>query len=373
MTAAARATAAAPGRVNLIGEHLDYLGGRCLSLALERRTTATVTLRDDDRLRVRSGRRRWHGTLADLVPGGVPGWPAYAAGVLWALDVRRGADVELRSDLPSSAGLSSSAALSSAVALALDTALGLGLSRAELADAAYRAESGMVGAPTGRLDQLVSLVAEPGEALLVDFADDRPSWERLPCRPEGRGLALLVVDTRVSHDMRVGGYGERRAQCEEAARRLGVRRLADAATLPDLASGLAGLPDLLRRRARFVTEEVGRVDAVAAALRADDWDALGPLLDAGHAGARDDLEISCPELDVAVATARQAGAVASRMTGGGFGGSAVALVPRDAVADVTDAVARAFAEHDWADPQVFATAAGRGAEVLRQDPGAPPA
>lgn len=373
MTAAARATAAAPGRVNLIGEHLDYLGGRCLSLALERRTTATVTLRDDDRLRVRSGRRRWQGTVADLVPGGVPGWPAYAAGVLWALDVHRGVDVELHSDLPSSAGLSSSAALSSAVALAVDALLGLGLSRADLAEVAHRAESEMVGAPTGRLDQLVSLVAEPDRALLVDFAGARPTWQPLPCRPDAAGLVLLVLDTRVSHDMRVGGYGERRAQCEEAARRLGVRLLADAAALPDLAQRLAALPDLLRRRARFVTEELARVDAVAAALRTDDWDALGPLLDAGHAGARDDLEISCPELDVAVATARAAGAVAARMTGGGFGGSAVALVPRAGVAGVTDAVAGAFAERGWSAPQVFATAAGRGAEVLRPDPDAPPA
>ncbi|ROR90264.1 galactokinase [Nocardioides aurantiacus] len=373
MTAGASATAAAPGRVNLIGEHLDYLGGRCLSLALERRTTATVTLRDDDRLRVRSGRRTWHGSVVDLVPGAVPGWPAYAAGVLWALDVRRGVDVDIDSDLPSGAGLSSSAALASAVALALDAVLGLGLSREELAETAYRAESGMVGAPTGRLDQLVSLVADPGRALLVDFAGGRPTRESLPCRPDAAGLALLVVDTRVSHDMRVGGYGERRAECEEAARRLGVRLLADAVALPGLAERLAGLPDLLARRARFVTEEVARVGAVAAALRAGDWDALGPLLDAGHAGARDDLEISCPELDLAVTTARGAGAVAARMTGGGFGGSAVALVPVGSVDRVGAALAEAFVERGWREPHVFPTAAGRGAQVLRRGPAAPPA
>ncbi len=373
MIPGASATAAAPGRVNLIGEHLDYLGGRCLSLALQRRTTARVTLRDDDRLRLSSGRRTWQGTVGDLVPGAVAGWPAYAAGVLWALDVRRGFDIELSSDLPSGAGLSSSAALSCAVALAVDALLDLGRSRADLADAAYRAESQMVGAPTGRLDQLVSLVAEPGRAMLVDFAGDRPTWQHLPFGPDDHGLAVLVLDTRVRHDMRIGGYGERRAECEEAARLLGVRRLADAASLSGLPDRLAALPDLLSRRARFVTEEVVRVGTVAQALSTDTYEPLGAVLDAGHAGARDDLEISCPELDLAVASARDAGAAAARMTGGGFGGSAVALVPDADVRAVTAAVGEAFAGRGWRPPNVFRTAVGGGATVLRQDPVGPPA
>ena len=349
----------APGRVNLIGEHLDYLGGRCLSLALEQRTTASVRLRDDGRVLVASDELRWEGEVGDLRPGAVDGWAAYVAGVLWALGVDRGLDIVVSSTLPTASGLSSSAALSCAVATAVDHALGLGRSRGDLAEAAYRAETEMVGAPTGRLDQLVSMVGRPGQAVLADFGEGRPSWSHLPFEPETDGVAVLVIDSRVPHDMRTGGYGRRRAEGEEAARALGLPVLAGVGDLP--LSRLAGLSPLLRRRAGFVRAELDRVGRAVTQVRERRWAALGDLLVEGHQAARDDFEISCEELDLAVRSACDGGALGARMTGGGFGGCAVALVPVEAAGSVRSAVTEAFARRRLAPPGFLVGRASAGA------------
>ncbi|MCW2867318.1 MAG: galK, partial [Marmoricola sp.] len=217
-------TGIAPGRVNLIGEHVDYNGGRCLPMALTQTTSATVSLRDDDRVHVVSGERRWEGDLAGLA--GADPWALYVTGVLLALEVGRGVEVEISSTVPIGAGLSSSAALECSVAVALDEALDLGRSREELLSACVRAEQEHVGAPTGGLDQAIAMYAEPGQALLVDFGTGER--EQVPFDPAAHGLGVLVIDTRVSHALTDGGYGSRRDEAWEAARLLGISHLAAA-------------------------------------------------------------------------------------------------------------------------------------------------
>jgi galactokinase len=340
--------------VNLIGEHVDYNGGRCLPMALTQSTRARVTRRDDDVVRVVSGSRTWEGTLESLDEADP--WAAYVTGVVQALEVRQGLEVEVESDVPIGAGLSSSAALECSVAVALDELFDLGRSREELVRACVRAEQEYVGAPTGGLDQAIAIYGEADNALLVDFATDER--EQVPFDPAAHGLALLVIDTRVSHQLTDGGYGSRRDQAWDAAKELGVKHLAEAS-----AADVDGLPDPLRRRGRHVVSEVARVDAVVTALRADDWDAIGPLLVASHVSLRDDYEVSCEELDVVVDVAREAGAVGARMTGGGFGGSAIALVPVERVDAVESAVTTAFVARGWGRPAFFLAQPGAGARL----------
>jgi galactokinase len=347
-------TGLAPGRVNLIGEHVDYNGGRCLPMALAQVTTARLTLRDDDVLVVKSGSRSWQGSVEEL--DGADSWALYVAGVLVALEVRRGMEIEISSDVPIGAGLSSSAALECSVAVALDAALGLDLSPEQLVDACVRAESDTVGAPTGGLDQAIAVYGRSEHALLIDFATGER--EQVPFDPGGHGLALLVIDTKVSHELTDGGYESRRDDAWAAAEQLGLDKRALAQ-----ATSTDGLQEPLLKRARHVLSEVRRVDDFVAALRADDWAALGPLLDASHASLRDDYEVSCEELDVAVETAREAGALGARMTGGGFGGSAIALVPVERTTAVQSAVATAFVARGWDEPDFFVAEPGAGARL----------
>ena len=344
----------APGRVNLIGEHVDYNGGRCLPMALTQSTTATLTPRDDGVVRITSGDRTWEGSVDEL--DDADPWALYVVGVLRALDVTQGMAIEISSDVPIGAGLSSSAALECSVAVALDEMLDLGRSDEELAAACVLAEQKYVGAPTGGLDQAIAIHARAGQALLLDFADG--SMSQVPFDPAAHGLAVLVIDTRVSHELTDGGYGSRKDQAWEAARLLRLEHIAQA-------TDLDGLPEPLFRRARHVVTEVARVDAFVDALHRDDWAALGPLLDASHASLRDDYEVSCEELDVTVEVARQAGALGARMTGGGFGGSAIALVPVERIRAVQAAVATAFVAHGWGAPDFIVAEPGGGAKATR--------
>ncbi|MET0999095.1 MAG: galactokinase [Marmoricola sp.] len=352
-------TGVAPGRVNLIGEHVDYNGGRCLPVALTQCTTSVATPRDDGRVRVTSGSRSWEGSVDDLADA--DHWALYVTGVLLALDCTEGVDVDVTSDVPIGAGLSSSAALECSVAFAVNDAFGLGRSPRELEEACVRAEQEYVGAPTGGLDQAISVSAESESALLIDFATgDR---EQVPFDLTGHGLSLLVIDTRVSHELTDGGYESRRDEAWEAATRLGVAHLGEVAD----AAALEELPEPFLSRARHVVSEVARVDAFVAALRADDWDALGPLLVASHASLRDDYEVSCDELDVTVDVAQESGAIGARMTGGGFGGSAIALVPVERVDAVQAAVTTAFVARGWGRPDFIVAEPGRGARVTTTD------
>jgi galactokinase len=352
MTPVMTVSASAPGRVNLIGEHLDYNGGRCLPIAIPQRTTVTAAPSEHGQVSVTSGGLSW-----SALPGErAEGWAGYVVGVLWALGVDTALELDVTSDVPLGAGLSSSAALECATALAVDQLLELGMSRDVLAQACIRAESVYVGAPTGGLDQTAVLFGTRGHALLLDFADG--SREPVPWRPEDDGLELLVIDTRVSHELVDGGYGARRQACERAAEELGLTHLVQAglADLDRLSAELVGV-------ARHVVTEQARVDQVVAAARRRSWDDVGALMTQSHLSLRLDFRVSCPELDAVVETAVANGALGARMTGGGFGGSAIALVPASRAEAVAGAVRDAFAANDWEAPTVFAAEASQGGSI----------
>jgi len=361
---------AAPGRVNVIGEHTDYNGGFVLPIALAHTTRAAVARRDDGRLAVAS-RQGDDGivelALADLAPGRPDGWAGYPAGVVAELRDRLpgGVSVLIDSDVPVGAGLSSSAALTCSVALALRDLVAPELGRPDLVELARRAENDFVGAPTGILDQSASVLCTAGSALFLDTRD-RTS-EQVPLDLAAAGLALLVVDSGVTHEHAGGGYGDRRRECEEAARRLGVdllREVEDVDRLGVLDDGTADGAVLLRRARHIVTEDA-RVLEVVSALRGDaDPRRIGPVLTAGHESLRDDFEISVPLLDAIVESALAAGAHGARMVGGGFGGSAIALVEADAVDAVVAAVGTRFAREGHPAPRTFVTVPSAGARRL---------
>lgn len=358
----------APGRVNLIGEHTDYNGGLALPIAIPQRTDAAVRLRDDRRLRLSSDISAGQVVevdLDDIHLGMAGGWVVYPAGVWWSAEqaghLLTGADVLFGSDVPVGSGLSSSAALECSVAAALDDLFELGLiasdaGRATLASWCQRAENDVAGAPTGGMDQAASMRTTAGHAILLDSRSG--AVEQVPVDLEAHGLALLVVDTRAEHSHVDGQYAQRRATCEEAAQLLGVSTLREV-SVDELGTALAALPtDVMRSRVQHVVTEIARVTRCVEALHRGDFDEVGRLFTASHASLRDDYEVSCRELDLVVDTALAEGALGARMTGGGFGGSAIALVRADEVEAVAQSVAAAFADADLVAPQAFSVVAG---------------
>ena len=302
--------------------------------------------------------------LADLAPGAVRGWAAYPAGMAWALRSAghrvTGVSIAVDADVPSGAGLSSSAALECAAGLAMSDLCELPVSRTELAALGRRAENDFVGAPTGAMDQLAVLLCEEGHALLLDCRTG--SGDSVPLAVAAAGLELLVIDTMVRHELSDGGYGARRRACERAASELGVPALRDVSDVGIL--GRISDP-VVRRRARHVITENQRVLEVAELLRAGRPDKIGALLTASHTSLRDDFEVSWPEADAAVETALEAGGHGARMTGGGFGGAVIALVPAGSSVRVTDAVSDRFAVEGWPRPAVTPVAPSPGAGRLR--------
>jgi galactokinase len=357
----------APGRVNLIGEHTDYNLGFVLPFAINRRTVAAIGVRDDRVLRVGSTftDELVEVAIDDLSPEILSGWAAYPLGVAWALSefgvdlaAVPGMDILLDSNVPVGAGLSSSAAIESAVGLALDELWRLGLDRRTLARVGQRAENVAAGAPTGIMDQSASLLGEPDAAVFLDCRSLES--EVVPLGLEAAGLEILIVNTGVTHAHADGGYAERRASCEEGARILGVESLRDV-SLADLGRARELLDDVTFRRVRHVVTEDQRVLDTVRTLREQGPTAIGELLDASHVSMRDDFEISVPELDLAVETAQANGAIGARMTGGGFGGSAIALVPSDTLSRVLVALDGAFAEHGFGQPELFTVRPSEGA------------
>jgi galactokinase len=359
---------AAPGRVNLIGEHTDYNDGFVLPIALPHAVRVAAAPRTDGRLRLYSKQGDDRVTdleVAALAPGAPNSWAGYPAGVVWALREAGhrvgGADLYFDSDVPGGAGLSSSAALECATAIAYRDLYRLDLSAAELAVLAQRAENAFVGVPCGVMDQMASACCEEGAALFLDTRD--LSWRQVPLRLAEQGLELLVVDTRVKHDLGDGAYAGLRAGCERAAGLLGLPALRD---LPEagLAAALAALPAELAPLVRHVVTEDARVLRAIELLDKGEFAALGPILTAGHASQRDDFAISCAESDLAVETAVAAGALGARQTGGGFGGSVIALVPRERAAAVEEAVHAAFGAAGFTPPVTFSATPAPGARRL---------
>ncbi|MCD1285863.1 MULTISPECIES: galactokinase [unclassified Brevibacterium] len=381
----------APGRVNLIGEHTDYNNGFVLPIAIDRAvhvaigrrgpaggseavsssaTAATGTAaqpQQDSSIRIVSNHRDENGrrlegqfTAEELVPGRMQGWLSHAAGVVFEIARTTGTNVSgidlfIDSTVPVGAGLSSSHALEVAVLIALDEVFELGLGEKEKALLTQRAENDFVGAPTGIVDQAASIMSHAGHALFLDCQD--LSHSQIPFDLTAHGLRLMVIDTRVSHSHSESGYGDRRRSCEAAAHALGVTSLRE--SIPTDNQALL-TPEQLKRVRHVITENA-RVHATVAALEAGDLDGIGELLLASHESLAHDYEVSCPELDLAVATAMDAGALGARMTGGGFGGSAIAMVAEDRIDIVSAAVTRAFAAAGHREPHIFIVTAAAGA------------
>lgn len=384
----------APGRVNVIGEHTDYNGGKALPLALPHAIYAALRVREDDQLKIVSEdfpELSVHSLseLAKNYPASGPG--AFVGGVILGLEQALndrgqsekarelaqkipGLEVAIASSVPLSAGLSSSAALECAIAVGIDDLASLKLAdsfegRKLLVEAGKIAENHYVGAPTGGLDQSASMLCEKDCVLELDCA----TWQTRshPFDLPALGLSLLVIDTCTSHDLADGQYGARRAACEEAARVLGVKELgelvpkniAPSDNLTDLESAdyppswvqsqLDKLKDAEQvSRVRHVLTEIARCQRLCELLEAGtDLNEWRKLLDASHDSLRRDYEVSCEELDLAVEAARDAGAFGARMTGGGFGGCAIALVKDDQVEATARAVLDTFAKAKYNQPR----------------------
>lgn len=350
----------APGRVNLIGEHTDYNQGLALPIALPQRTFVNFEPDPSGVLSVSSAFGDGPVRIGlDTVPGQVTGWAAYVAGVVWALlnagIAAPGGTMTITSEVEIGLGLSSSAALECGVLGALLAAVGVDLDRVDQAYIAQQAENEYVGAPTGLLDQLASLCGEPRQALLIDFRDVTVQPVRFD--PDASGVALLLVDSRARHAHAGGEYAARRASCERAAADLGVASLREA-----VPAALHSVTDPVdARRARHVLTENQRVLDCVAALASSDFETAGALWTASHASMRDDFEITTPHLDLIAGAAVQAGAFGARMTGGGFGGCVIALVPGEQADVVAEEVARAVREAGYPEPGITRTYAGAGA------------
>jgi galactokinase len=358
---------AAPGRVNLIGEHVDYNGGVMLPFAIDRDLRLAARLREDGVFRAASAQSEGTVEIAldDVAEGTVEGWLAYPAGVaryVRDLGGPGGADIFISGDIPGGSGLSSSAALLCATAVAMVDLGGVEIDPLSLALLCQRAENVVVGVPSGMMDQTASMMSTAGHALMIDAQG--PRVEQVPFDPAAEGLTVTVLVTNVVHELADGQYAERRAACEQAASILGVATLREVVGLP-----LGEIEDKLQdavlfKRTRHVVTEIERTLRAVDLLRAGDLLAVAPLISESHVSLRDDYEVSCAELDTAVEAALSAGALGARMIGGGFGGSAIAIVPVALVGAVDEAVHTAFAERGFRAPAVFDALPAPGARRI---------
>ena len=353
----------APGRVNLIGEHIDYSEGFVLPFAIADRAHAAIAARQDGLVRIASHQRKekiFTIDINDVKPGSKGEWEKYVLGVIWTLGITTGVDILVDGTVPAGAGLSSSAALECSVAVALNTLFDLKKSKEDLARATQKAENDYVGMPCGIMDQSVSLMAQAGAALLLDCRD--LSTESVPFNVADAGLELLIIDTQAHHALVDGGYAERRAACESVAAKLGIPSMRHL-TLESLEANREKLTPVEFIRARHAVTEIARVLDAVTALRASDFVTLGKLINASHISLRDDYAVSCPELDVAVDAALAAGAMGARMVGGGFGGSAIALIKASDVQVTRDAVTAAFESKGFKKPRFFTSLPSAGASA----------
>lgn len=354
-----------PGRVNIIGEFTDFNQGLVLPMAVQFDVNVAAAPRADGIIcvaSIQSPSGSMEARICDLRPGIHRGWPAYPLAMAWVLREAghpiTGADILIDGHVPAGAGLSSSAALECATGAAMLALTATTLEPLELARLAQRAENDFVGVPCGIMDQYISAAAPADHALLIDTRD--LSATPVTFDPHSHGLSLLIIDTHVRHSLAGSDYATRRAECEHAAAALGVSSLREA-SLDDLTT----LTDQrLRSRARHVVTENERVRTVADNLACGDLRAIGPTLTQSHVSLRDDFQVSCPELDLAVSTALHAGALGARMTGGGFGGSAIALIDMQDCHDVVDTISAAFARSGFTPPTFTTATASTGTGPL---------
>lgn len=357
----------APGRVNLIGEHTDYNEGFVFPFAINRRTYAAVAPRQDNMICVASSfsKETFQIAISDIHQDEKNGWAAYPFGVAYAVaklsgkSQTQGFDIFIDSDVPVGAGLSSSAAIECAVGLALNELWNAGLDKKALAKAGQLGENEIVGAPTGIMDQTASLFGQLDHAVFLDCRSLEAKAIELGFADAG--LELLIIDTKVAHRLVDGGYAARRAACEAGAEALGAASLRDLSQA-DLTRAEEILDPVTLRRVRHVITENARVEETVATLKAKGPRAIGELLYASHESMRDDFEISIDELDTAVETALRHGAIGARMTGGGFGGAAIALTPIEKISEVTLSVLAEFEALGYAKPEIFAVSAAPGAK-----------
>jgi galactokinase len=356
--------AAAPGRVNLIGEHIDYSDGFVLPFAIKDRTLVAARKRNDSKVRIASAQRRNKIVTVDInqVKPGLKGeWERYALGVLWSMGVTEGVDLMVDGHVPLGAGLSSSAALECSVATAMNHLFDMGFNLEELARLTQKAENQYVGVPCGIMDQSVSLMATQGSALLLDCRD--LSTKNISFDVASHGLELLIIDTQAHHALTDGGYAERRASCESVVAKLGISSLREL-TMEQLEGSRALINETEFVRARHAVTEMKRVLDCVEALNPSDFEKVGQLINQSHISLRDDYTVSCPELDTAVDAALSAGALGSRMVGGGFGGSAIALIQASKTTETINAIEKAFSSKGFKAPRFFTSLPSQGAELI---------
>ena len=362
----AEVLAEAPGRVNLIGEHIDYSEGFVLPFAIADRTYAAIARNNDGLVRIASQQRKnriFTIDISDVKPGSAGDWEKYVLGVIWMLDIPTGVDILVDGHVPSGAGLSSSAALECSVAVGLNALFSLGKSLEDLARATQKAENDYVGMPCGIMDQSVSLMGREGSALLLDCRD--LSTESVPFDVASQGLELLIIDTQAHHALVDGGYAERRASCESVAAKFSIPSMRNL-SMEVLDSRKSEITEVEYIRARHAVTEIARVKDAVAALKASEFTTLGRLINESHISLRDDYTVSCPELDAAVDASLEAGALGSRMVGGGFGGSAIALIKADQIESVKEAIKKSYAAKGFKAPRFFTSlpSAGASAQLL---------
>jgi galactokinase len=359
----AQVFAEAPGRVNLIGEHIDYSEGFVLPFAIADRTYALIAPNNDGLVRIASQQRKNRIFTIDInnvKPGSAGDWEKYVLGVIWTLGISTGVDILIDGHVPSGAGLSSSAALECSVAVGLNTLFNLGKSLEDLARATQKAENDYVGMPCGIMDQSVSLMGREGSALLLDCRD--LSTESVPFDVASAGLELLIIDTQAHHALVDGGYAERRASCESVAAKFAIPSMRHL-TMDILDTRKSEITETEYIRARHAVTEIQRVKDAVTALRANDFTTLGRLINESHNSLRDDYTVSCVELDEAVDAARAVGALGARMVGGGFGGSAIALIKADQIEPTKEAIKKAYSEKGFKAPRFFTSLPSAGASA----------
>lgn len=345
----------APGRVNLIGEHVDYNEGHVLPCAVERRVAVAIGHGNGELYSADFDEKK---PVNEEKEGS---WPDYPRAVVWAVG-QAGHETgnfqaSFAGDVPLGSGLSSSAAIEAATILALDTLFGLGIDRKEMASLCMKAENEFLGVQSGIMDQYASLLCKEDHALLVDCRSLEE--EPVPLDLAGAGLTLLVCDTRIERRLADTEYNDRRQACNRAAKTLGVEALRDA-TAEDLEK-LSG--DELKR-ARHVVTEQKRVMASVRALRDEDYGEFGRLMYESHESLRDDYEVSVSELDTFVEASREKGAPGARLTGAGFGGCAIALVPAERADELVEVVRARYEEHGFKEPAFYRFLPAAGAEVV---------